>query len=257
MTWYQSIILGIVQGITEFLPISSSAHLVVIPEILGWEAHSTSFDIILHAGTLVAILIFFWKDIRNIILNLSEKNNWKLVLNILITAIPAGIIGFLFKDFIDSYFKSISSISIMLILLGVIMLFIKDKKIKKRIETLSLFDSLYIGIGQILSLIRGTSRSGVTIISGKLVGLDLKQSAKYSFLAGIPLLVGVCAYQLLDFYSQGFGQTSPSNLLLGFLSSLLSGLIAIQFLMKILEKWGLKGFGAYRIILGLLLFILN
>lgn len=257
MTALHSLLLGLVQGITELLPISSSAHLVLIPKLFNQELQSTSFDIILHSGTLLALVIYFKNDLLNLVKNIKQEKNKKLLINLIITTIPAGVIGFLYNDFIEQNFKSIQIIVIMLILIGIIFLFI-DKianKNTKTIKQLSYKNSFSIGIAQIFAFLRGTSRSGVTILGGIFSGLRLNQAMKYSFLAGIPLLTGTTIYQLFKFTSEGFENIGLTNLIIGFTSALLTSLIAIKFMLSFIKNRGLMFFGIYRIILGIIILI--
>lgn len=258
MTLFQSFILGITQGITELLPISSSAHLVLIPHIFGWESQSTSFDIILHAGTLFALIVYFKKELILLITKFKQQSNQKLLINLIITTIPASVIGLLCNDFIEQNLKSLQVIVIMMITIGLIFLF-TDKIIKsnnKNISQLSYKNSLIIGCTQILSFIRGTSRSGIMMIGGIVNGLSLDQSAKYAFLAGIPIIAGASIYQSIEFISEGFGNLELINIAIGFASAFISSLLAIKFTLSFLKNRGLAVFGIYRIIVGILILII-
>lgn len=255
MTIIQAAVLGITQGITELLPISSSAHLVLIPEIFGWELQETSFDIILHFGTLFALVLYFRKDLLKIIKNCSKEKYRKLIINLIITTIPAALIGFIFRDFIDEHFKSISVIVFMLISIGIIMTLLdRIPRCKNvRIAKLKAKDAFLIGLAQALALVRGTSRSGATIIGGALSGLVLKESARYAFLAAIPIILGVSTMQIAEFAVEGTGDIAISILSVGFFFSFISSFTTIRFLMSYIEKKGLFVFGVYRIIIGLIL----
>lgn len=257
MTLIQSLILGIIQGLTEFIPVSSSGHLVLIPKLLGWEVQSTSFDITIHAATLLALIIYFRNDLARLTRKFREKNNKKLLLNLIIVSIPAGIVGLLFEDFIDKTFKSNVIIVIMLILVGLLFL-LTDKLFKnntKVIDELNPKDSGFIGISQALSLIRGTSRSGITMLGGLITGLTRAEAARFAFLAGIPLMTAVALKQFIEFQTIGLEGQEFVNLLVGFMSAFVSGFLAIKVMVKFLEKRGLALFGIYRIILGLIIWL--
>lgn len=257
MTAFQAFILGIVQGITEFIPVSSSGHLVIFPELFGWDLQATSFDIVVHAATLLALLIYFRKDLMSL-LNFKNQSSRNLLISLILVSIPAAIFGFFFEDFIDRTFKNTQIIIFMLIFLGVIMLFI-DKitsNNNKTISKLTKLDAFLIGVFQSLAFIRGTSRSGVTIIGGQILGLKREQAAKFAFLAGIPIIGVAFIKQLFDFSIEGFGNTEIMPLIVGFISALVFGLVAINLLIRYLEKHTLVLFGIYRIILGLILLFL-
>lgn len=257
MSFAQALILGIIQGITEFIPISSSAHLVILPKVLGWSLQPTSFDIVIHAATLLSTVVYFRKDLIKL-LNLRKKQNQKVIVNLIIVTIPAAIIGFLFEEKIDETFKDVNSIIFMLIFIGVIMLFI-DKITSsndKKISTMGKSSSLIIGLFQSLSFIRGTSRSGITIIGGLLNGLTRKQATKFAFLAGISIIGAATLFQIVNFTSEGTIDIGIMPLMTGFITAFLVGLISIKFLLKFLSKNTLFIFGIYRIILGLLLLYL-
>lgn len=257
MTIIQAIILGVVQGITEFLPISSSGHLVLIPEIFGWDLQPTSFDIMMHAATLGAILVYFKKDLLTLFVKIKQRN-YTLFFNILIATVPALIIGMLFTDLIDSTFKSSITIVFMLISVGIVMLFIEplsDHLNHHELESLPYFKAFIIGIFQSLAFIRGTSRSGITIIGGLATGLKMKDAARYAFLIGIPIIAAAAGKQLLDLDISEVKDIGIINLGVGSLSAFISGVISIKFLLKFLENRGLAIFGIYRIILGILLLV--
>lgn len=254
----EALILGIIQGITEFIPVSSSGHLVLVPELFGWTQQSTSFDVVLHGGTLLALLIFYRKFLINTALDLREKDSQKLVWQILIAAIPAGIIGVLFEDKIDSLFKDLDIVIAMLIIVGLIMIVVDYYYVARspKREELGYKDALSVGISQPLALIRGTSRSGITIIAGILSGLNLKSAVNFSFLIGIPLIGGAFAVSLLELL------TTPNNenilhLAIGFFASFTTGYVAIKFMLSQINSLGLKWFGLYRIILGIVILLVK
>lgn len=255
---FQSIILGIVQGITEFLPISSSAHLVIVPALFGWEYNGLSFDIALHFGTLFAIVLYFWKDWVNIIASaIDHKNNddklgyppnlfWQLA----IATIPAGIFGYLIADLVESKLHSLWLLAINLAVFGLV-LYLVDRytRTDKEIKDVKYKNSFFVGIFQAMALIPGVSRSGITMIGSRLVGLKRESAARFSFLLGTPAMVGAFLFDL-----KGISEIGLSwPLLFGFLSSMISGMVAIKFLLNWLKRADFSLFFYYRIGLALLL----
>ncbi len=263
MNIFQAITLGLIHGITEFLPISSSAHLVLIPRILGWQEQPVAFDITLHFATLLALIFFFRKRIFKIIQRPAK--NAKFILNLFIISLPTLIFGFFFEEFINNYFKSNYIIAAMLIIVGILLIFfaLKNKtnqKSSSQINTLknniSFKKSTIIGIAQAISLIRGTSRSGVTIIGGLLVGLEPTEAANFAFFAGIPVILAISFKQFLEFKLEGFGGLNHINLILASLASFISAILSIKFLIRHLGKRSLIFFGIYRILLGFIIYVI-
>lgn len=248
MTIFQSIILGIIQGVTEFLPVSSSGHLVVFETIFGLKvADLLDFDIMIHLGTLLAILIYFRKDI----LELLKFKNPQMIANLIIATIPAVIIGLLYKDQIEETFRSVTSVSILMMTVGALF-FIPEKFFIKAAKKLNLKNSFVIGLAQSLALIPGVSRSGATILTGTWLGIERKEAARFSFLLGSIAIAGAGVLGLKDMNNLGL----PNEILFtGFLSSFIAGIISIKFLMGFLKKYSLKAFGLYRIVFGILLLL--
>ena len=259
MTILQAIILGIVQGITELLPISSSAHLNLIPWIFNWtaspdfEAAFEAFDVALHAGTLLAIVIFFFKDWINLIVNgfnqvVKKKKTkegtmfWYLVL----ATIPGGIIGFILDYFAEDYLSKPLIIAIALIVMGII-LYLVDKNCKSETEyeDMTLKQTFLIGLSQCLAFIPGVSRSGITMTTGRLMGVKRESAAKYSFMLSAPIVFAATIYKLKDFvFSLPF--------VIGVLTSFIVGIFVIKFLLNYLRKGSFKGFAIYRVIVGII-----
>ena len=255
-----AIILGIVQGLTEFLPVSSSAHLNVFPWIFGCEEISESFDVALHLGTLLAICIFFFKDWINLIKggfnqivkkekSLDGKIFWYLV----IATIPAGIASLILDIISDMIVRGnldleMGLIAVALIVMGII-LYIVDKKAKSETtyENISLKQSILVGVSQaIAAAFPGVSRSGITMTIARALKIDRESAAKFSFLLATPI---VAAAVLSDITS--FAISIP--FIIGILFSFISGLIVIKFLMEYLKKGSFKVFAIYRIIFGLII----
>lgn len=249
----QSILLGFVQGITEFIPVSSSGHLELIRQIFNFPAENFHlFMEFINLGTLLALIIYFRKRIWKIIKDVFKERNYKLTLNIVITCIPAGIIGLLLSGFIEDnpFFSSLFTIAIAMGVIGLIMIAI-DKiphmSSLKDENHLTPVRALIIGLSQTIALIPGASRSGTTIVAGRIVGLDSESSAEYSFLAAIPLMFGVCLKMFISDSPYLVENLGP--LLLGNLVALLVGLLAIRFVLNYLKKpKTLQTFGKYRVI---------
>ena len=258
-----AIILGVVQGLTEFLPVSSSAHLNVFPWIFGWETISESFDIALHFGTLLAILVFFFKDWINLISGgikkvfrkqdlLEGKMFWYLV----IATIPAGILSLVLDKIAEVIINGnleleMILISVALIVMGII-LYIVDKKAKSEVsyENITLKQSVIVAVSQALAAaFPGVSRSGITMTIARALKIDRESAAKFSFLLATPIVAAAVLVNITEFaFSIPF--------VLGVVSSFIVGLIVIKFLMDYLKKGSYKIFAIYRIIIGLIILAL-
>ena len=248
----QALILGIVQGLTELLPISSSAHLNLIPWAFNWDIPE-SFDVALHFGTLLAIVLFFYKDWLKLIkggfnqvIKKEKTFEGRMFWYLVAATIPGGAIGFLLDHFMgDSLGKMPLLIASALIIMGIV-LYIVDKKApsKTDYEHMTFKQTFLIGFSQALAFIPGVSRSGVTMTTGRAMGIDRESTAKYSFLLSTPIVLGATLYKFKDFV---FGMP----FFVGVLSSFLVGVLVIKFLLEYLKKGSFKIFAVYRIILGL------
>ena len=250
----QSLILGVVQGLTELLPISSSAHLNLIPWIFNWDIPE-SFDVALHFGTLLAIAIFFFKDWIELI-----KGGYKQVVKkeksfegrmfwyLVAATIPGGIIGFILDHFVgDALGNMPLLIAIALIVMGII-LYVVDKKApnKTKYEEMNFKQTFIIGISQALAFIPGVSRSGITMTTGRLMGVDRASTAKYSFMLSAPIVFAATIFKIKDFvFSIPF--------FVGILASFIVGIIVIKWLLHYLQKGSFKIFAIYRVIFGLII----
>lgn len=260
MNILQAIFLGFVQGLTEFIPVSSSGHLVLIQQLFSWNgSHFHLFLEFINLGTLLALLIYFRKRIWSILIDIFKHHNFHLAANLLITSIPAGLIGLALSDFIDSapFFSSLFTIACAMGIVGLIMIIIDRlphlSPLKNENE-LSPFRALAIGLLQVFALIPGTSRSGTTIIAGRLMGLDSESSANYSFLASIPIMTGVCLKMFLSSSSRAYLAANLPALLIGNLVAFVVGWFALKFLLAYLKKPGsLQTFGKYRLVLALVI----
>ena len=261
MTVLQATILGIIQGITELLPISSSGHLNLIPLIFGWDMPE-SFDIALHLATLLAITIFFFKDWLKLIKGGYEQvvkkkrtTEGKIFWYIVAVTIPTGILSLVldkFSDFIcDKFGIEMPLIAIMLIVLGII-LYIVDKRAEAKVnlENMTFKQSFLIGISHaIAAAFPGTSRSGITMTVARALKLDRESAAKYSFLLSTPIVLAAVIFSITDFeFTLAF--------FAGIISSFLVGLVVIKFLLNYLKKGSFKVFAIYRVVLGLIVIAL-
>lgn len=274
MNFIEAIVLGIIQGITEFLPISSTGHLTLAGKFMNLISdknpeHWTSFMAVIQLGTMLAILIYFWKDLWTIFIEFIQNNiqkrvkyseqsvNSKLGWLIIFGTIPIVIIGLLFKDIIESAItKNLYVISISLIALAIILAFAeKTARFKKDMKDITIFDSVMIGIAQAFALIPGSSRSGTTITGGLFVGLKRDVAARFSFLLSVP---AVLASGLLELYQslKFIDSTLIVNMIVATFFALVSGYISIDFLLKFLKKNTTFAFIVYRILLGVIILIL-
>lgn len=260
MSLIQAIILGIIQGLTEFIPVSSSGHLLLAHYFLGVEGTGLAFDVALHIGTFIALVIYFHNDIKQLILGILGKNEYKKMAWILVLAtIPAVIAGTLVQDLAESSFRSPWLVSINMIWVAFAMLlaerYAKNKKSKSDLKEVKPRQGLIIGFAQALALIPGISRSGSTITAGIFTGLDRVAATRFSFLLAIPITFGaivkvVSDGQVTNSISQEFGIFAA-----GITASFISGVIAIKFLLKYLSKHSLAVFAYYRIGLGILVLL--
>jgi len=250
----KAIIFGITQGITEFIPVSSSGHLVILHDLFVLPIkNDLVFDVILHLATILAVLIYFWRDIALILKNLLNRKD-KIAWYIIIATIPAAIIGFLGEDIITFYFRSSYVVIAMLIIVGV--LFFVGEKLGKQMkdyQELTWKTALLIGLFQAIALIPGTSRSGITIVAGLLVGLKRQAAIKFSFLISLPIILGANLFKLPDLLASGLGTSEYIVLLVAFLAALFSGYMAIKYFLRFSARYSLHVFAYYRFALALAL----
>ncbi len=258
MTLLEAGVLGLVQGITEFIPISSSGHLILTDSFLDSES-TFNFDALLNIGTLMALLIYFRHKLWDIVISVVQDKNWRLVVNIIISTIPAALIGFLIAGSLeDGALRNTWIVITMLFVGGLIMVFESKFKPKNKftLESLTKPRALGIGFAQALALIPGTSRSGATILAGRFSGLSHELSAEYSFLIAIPILAGALLKTLTSSETaELFNSSQAGALIVGITTSFIAGFLAISFMIKYLRNHGLKVFGYYRIAVAVLLLI--
>ena len=266
MNLFHAIVLGVVQGLTEFLPISSSGHLIVFPHVFGWIQQPLAFDTTLHLGTAAALVVYFFKDLLKIvsgfvrdIWNFEDEfskfsHGGKLGLYILLGSVPAGVIGFLFNDKIESVFRTVEYVVLFLILGSALMLFAERLGKWKKNKKVGYLESLVIGLFQSLALLPGISRSGSTISGGMLFGLNREEAARFSFLLSIPIVVLAGGFELKTSLPALQGITWQL-MLAGFLSSFAVGLLTIKFLLDFLKEHDLWVFVVYRFLLAVFLLL--
>lgn len=257
MEVYQALILGIVQGLTELLPISSSAHLTIIPWIFNWNIPE-AFDVALHFGTLLAIVLYFFKDWMELI-----KGGYKYVVKkektvqgrmfwyIVLATIPGGIVGYLLDHFLNGVLNRPIIIAIALIVMGII-LYVVDKNAKSKVkyEEMTLKQTFLIGVSQALAFIPGVSRSGITITTARAMGVTREAAAKYTFLLSTPIVFAATVLKFKDFvFNLPF--------VVGVVSSFIVGLLVIKFLLKYLQKGSFKAFAIYRVIAGIVIILIT
>ncbi len=258
MSIIEAIILGIIQGLTEFIPVSSSGHLLLAHELLGVNESGLAFDVALHIGTFFALIIFFHKDIYELILGILGKNERKKLAWIIVAAtIPAVIGGVLLQDYAENAFRSPILVSINLIWVSLAMLaaerYAKSRKDKPtELDKTNLKQGIFIGIAQTIALIPGISRSGSTITAGIFAGLDRVSATRFSFLLAIPITFGAILKVMTDSDTINQLGSQQGVFVVGIISAFLSGIFAIKFLIKYLSKHTLNIFAYYRLAIGLI-----
>ncbi|MCC6791396.1 MAG: undecaprenyl-diphosphate phosphatase [Thermomicrobiales bacterium] len=283
MSVFEAIVLGLVQGLTEFLPISSSGHLILVPWLFGWDEPGLSFDAALHLGSLSAVFAYFWRDLLNMLLAVpdalrknvsllressaheaerdkSARLAWLLVLG----SIPGGLVGLFAQDAIDDFFhshehqeRSIFLIAIMLMAFAGL-LFAADRSAKheRSIGQLGLKDALFVGVAQAIALFPGVSRSGITLTAGLFRGITRADAARFSFLLGAPLVTVAGGKGLYDLISDGAGGIGNGPLIAGMLASAVSGFAAIWVLLRFLQRSSTNVFVVYRLAAGVAILLI-
>ncbi len=250
MNLIQSLILGIVQGVTEFIPVSSSGHLVLLQRLFGLTEGSLTFTIFVHFGTLIAVFIVYYRDIIAII-----KKPWaKLPLLLLAGAAVTGVVGIAFKEFFRTVFASGQTVGINFLITGTVLYFVdRYRDGLKNIDGMSYFDAVVIGLMQAFAIMPAVSRSGMTISGSLLRGMDRKEAARFSFLLSIPAILGASAMEAKDMLSNGL-ETSLGvlPLVIGTISAAIAGYFAIQYMLRVLTSGSLRVFSYYVFALGTL-----
>ncbi|GMR18726.1 MAG: undecaprenyl-diphosphate phosphatase [Gammaproteobacteria bacterium] len=261
MDLIQILVLALVQGLTEFLPISSSAHLILLPKLVGWTDQGLAFDVAVHVGTLCAVVLYMRHEIKLIIYDWFRSISLRrqvgespLAWGIIIGTLPAGLAGLLMKDTVENLLRSPLVIAGATLIFG-ILLWIADYRAKcsRDEHVLSWIDCLLIGTAQAIALIPGTSRSGITITAGLMLGLNRQAAARFSFLLSIPLILAAGLLKIKDLLDQA-GPVDWTALYLGALISGISAYMCIHLFLKLLQRMTMTPFVIYRILLSGLLF---
>ena len=261
-TLLQAIVIGIVQGFTEFLPISSSAHLILIPQVLGWDdafLNSPAFVVMLHMGTLAALLVYFWRDLWTYLKaglaalrdrRIGDDPNRRMAVLLAASVIPAALVGVLLEDFIDSFFRTNLMFVCGLLVVGAVILYLADHLARhtREMTDLRVRDALGIGLAQALALFPGISRSGITISAGLFLGMKRDAAARFSFLMGTPIIAGAGLWKMRELFDGSVGAFDPAVLVAGVIASAISGVIAIGFLLSYLRRANTDVFVVYRLI---------
>lgn len=253
MEAYQAVVLGIVQGLTEILPISSSGHLILVPGVLGWPVQPLSFDAALHLGTALALLAFFGKDW----IDLIRSRSFRMIAIIFLASVPVGLAGLLGGDFIEEDLREPKLVVGALVGVSFLMLLVEwvyRRRGEKRVR-LGLGDAFVIGAAQVLALFPGVSRSGITILTGMSRGLEREKAARFSFLISLPIVFAAGLWELFSVYRQGAMGEDWFNLGIGIGTSFAVALFAVKFLLGILRRSSLVPFAIYRILLGIALLV--
>jgi len=265
MNLFQALILGIVQGLTEYIPVSSSAHLVLVPWLLGWQPASFQFEILVQWGTLVGVFIFFWQDIISIatavvrgaaqrqpLATFEAKLGWLVVA----ATIPAVVLGLLFKKYFEAFASQPIYVGVLIGLASILLIAAEYFGSRRRdLPGLGWLDAVIIGFWQVLAMLPGVSRSGATITGGMLRGFNRTSAARFSFLLSIPALGGAGVIALKDLLESGMLMAELPALLVGFTAAAISGYLCIRWLLGYLQGHTFYAFAAYRVALSALVII--
>jgi len=267
VTVIQAIILGIIQGVTEFLPVSSSGHLVLGAQLFGLQEQSLVFEVMVHVGTLVAVLAVFWREVEQLLLAavkfvrspsqattlVQQDPGCRLLVALVLGTIPAVVVALLFKEQVEQLFSSSLFVGVMLLVTGFI-LFLVDRRLPGKARQPSFLDALVIGCGQAAAIVPGLSRSGTTIAAGLLRGLDREGAARFSFLLSIPAILGALALSVRDLL-RGATSLGLGVLVAGFLSAAVTGYLAIRFFLRVVRQGKLVWFSYYTWLVGAVIIV--
>jgi len=269
---FQAFIIGAIQGLSEFLPISSSAHLILAPQLLGWDdpfLNSATFDVMLHAGTLIALLVYFWRDLLRLIAagwaalrerTLADDPDRRLAALLVVSVIPAALLGVTFEKFFDDYFREDPHLILIPVIMvaGALLLWAAERvgRRSRDLDHMNAADAVTIGAAQALALFPGTSRSGVTIAAGLFRGLTRESAARFAFLMGIPVIGGATLWKMRTLVTEPPAAGEFGALIVGMVSAAVFGLLAISFLLRYLRTHDLGIFIAYRLIFAAVVAIL-
>ncbi|HXQ95844.1 MAG TPA: undecaprenyl-diphosphatase UppP [Candidatus Acidoferrales bacterium] len=265
----QALVIGIVQGLTEFLPISSSAHLIVVPQVLGWNdpfLNSASFDVMLHAGTLVALLVFFRRELVDLLAawlaslrdrRIGTDPDRRLAWLIVVTMLPGALLGVGFESFFDTFFRQHIILVALFLTVGAGILWLAEQLafLQRGLDNVNLRDAVVIGSAQALALFPGFSRSGMTIAAGLYTGLTREAAARFSFLMATPIIAGAAAWKARELLHATPSSTDIVALGAGLLGATVAGLLAIAFLLGYLRRHTTSPFVAERLVLAALVVV--
>lgn len=262
MLWYHIVFLALIQGLTEFLPVSSSAHLILPAQLFDWADQGLAFDVAVHVGTLTAVVTYFWRDIWNVangwiasLVTRRSTDDSRLGWWIIIATLPACVAGYVFESFIETHLRSMEVIAYATIGFGVL-LWVSDRFFPSHFEQqdFSLKSVLFIGFAQALALIPGTSRSGITMTAARFLGFSRASAARFSFLLSIPLILAAGGLKFLELISSNT-EVDWSAIISGVVLSAFSAYLCIYLFLKWLNKIGFLPFMIYRLVLGVALLI--
>ncbi|NPA49487.1 MAG: undecaprenyl-diphosphatase UppP [Thermodesulfobacteria bacterium] len=248
MTHFEALFLGVLQGVTEFLPISSSGHLVLAEKFFAIEGGGLAFDVFLHLGTLLAVLIYFWRDWQKMLLPQTDPQHRKLLFYLIVATIPGALAGFFLEDLVANHFRTPHRVAFQLAIMSLPLLVAEIFSRKDRtLAEINLPQALLIGTAQGLAVLPGTSRSGITMATGLLLGFKREAAARFSFLLSAPIIAGAGCYEALKVLKEGASLSLPY--LTGFLAAFVSGFFVIAWLLRFLRTHTFYPFVVYRLLL--------
>ena len=269
MTLLQAIVLAVVQGLTEFLPISSTAHLVLLPRFFAWEDPGLTYDVTLHAGTLLALLVYFARTWMAMLLSVVSgraaelkalggvEQPRRLLTFVALATIPAALAGYWLETYAETVFRAPRLVAAALLLVALVM-WLADQMpaLVKNLGKIGLADAATVGVAQAVAIVPGVSRAGITIAAGMFRGLERKTAARFSFLLATPIIAGAGMHKAAEISLQGLpAKVSLQELAVGFVVSALVGMAAIHFLLRFLQRHTLKIFVAYRVVLAIIIVV--
>lgn len=260
MQWYEAVVLGVVQGLTEFIPISSTAHLRIVPTLFGWADPGAAYSAVIQLGTLLAVFVYFWKDIVKLLQgfwislvkrDISATADSKMAWSIGFATIPIVVLGLAFKHQIENEARGIGVIAVTLIVMGIFLWLAEYlSKPTKEASQLSYLEIFLIGIFQALALVPGCSRSGSTITGGLFLNMTRESATRFSFLVGLPAILASGLFELLELFKNGIEQIGVLNVVIGTVTAFIFGIASIEFLLRYLKTHSTMVFVVYRIGLG-------
>lgn len=261
MSTFEIVVLALIQGITEFIPVSSSAHLILPSQLLGWNDQGLAFDVAVHVGTLSAVIVYFRQDIQRLFagwfttgFSRTPNADGRLAWYLTIATLPACVLGFAFSDVIEQHARSLSVIATTTIVFGILLAFADRRKGEATLVTMTLTMALIIGLAQAIALIPGTSRSGITLTAALFLGMQRGDGARFSFLLSIPLILAAGALKAMELQSSG-AIVAWNELLLGAVVSAVSAFLCIHYFLAFINRIGMMPFVVYRLVLGTLLLL--